>query len=141
MSAGIVVAIVLCLVGILKLPFKSFKEKYPQVYKAVFTIVSVAFCLGLSVLNEIYILNGKLISIEFLNLVCIVIGGVFSGYNGFYEGLGLKELVKTIVENVKKAKELATEKNVIKYLNGIEDIDKAIKLLEERKNNNKNGEV
>ena len=140
MSAGVVTAIVLCLVEIIKLPFSKFKEKHPKTYKAIFTLLSFIFAIGLCILDEVYILCGKIISIDFAILVNIVIAGVFGSYCGVYEGLGLKMLVKNIVENLKKAKELSKDKKVIKYLSKIDDIDRAITILEERKNNT-SGEV
>lgn len=138
MSAGIVVAIVLSLVGIVKLPFGKFKEKHHNWYKAVFTLISFVFAVGLSVLDEIYILKGELLSFEFIILVCAVIAGVFGCYGGVYEGLGLKELMKKLSENIKKAKAIAEDKKVVKYLDKIEDIDKAIAYLEDRKFNKGN---
>ena len=137
MSAGVVTAIVLCLVGILKLPFKSFKKSHSIWYKALFTTLSLAFAIGLSVINELYILCGELLSVDFAVLVSVVIAGVFCGYGGVYEGLGLKELVKKLVENVKKARDMSKNKKTVEYLNKIDDIDidNAIKILEERKNN------
>lgn len=140
MSAGVVVAIVLCIVGIIKLPFNKFKNKHPNWFKAVFTLVSIIVAGGLCVLDELYILNGKLLSVDFAILVCVVMAGVFGGYSGVYEGLGLKELMKKLTDNVKKARDMASDKKVVKYLNKIEDIDKAIALLEERRNN-QNSEV
>lgn len=140
MSAGVVVAIVLCIVGIVKLPFDKFKTKHPNWFKAVFTLISIIVASGLCILDELYILNGKLLSVDFAILVCVVMAGVFGGYSGVYEGLGLKELMKKLTDNVKKAKDMASDKKVVKYLSKIEDIDKAIALLQERKNN-QNSEV
>ena len=139
MSAGIITAIVLCVVGIAKLPFSSFKEKHPKGYKAVFTGLSLILWIGLSVLNELYILCGKLLSLDFAILICVVFASVFGGYNA-YEGLGLKGLVKTIVDKVKEARCLAKNEKAKKYLNKIDDIDEAINILIERKNN-QNSEV
>lgn len=138
MSAGIVVAIVLAVVGIVKLPFGAFKEKHPNWYKAIFTVVSFILAVGLSVLNQIYILGGSLLSLDFAILICAVFGGVFGSYNA-YEGLGLKALVKKIAESIKQAKSIAHDKKVTDFLNKIdfENIDKAIALLEERKNHPK----
>ena len=136
MSAGVVVAIVLCLVGIIKLPFGKFKEKHPQGFKTVFTVLTFILAIGLCVVDEMYILCGELLSIDFGILVCVVLAGVFSGYNGVYEGLGLKELVKKIVESLQKARDIAQNKKVVEYLNKIDDIDMAISILEGRKTNN-----
>jgi hypothetical protein len=92
------------------------------------------FAIGLSVLDELFVLHGELLSVDFAILVCAVLAGVFSGYSGVYEGLGLKELMKKLTENAKKAKELSNDKKVIKFLSKVEDIDKAIAVLEQRKN-------
>lgn len=135
MLAGIVTAIVLCIIGILKLPFANFKEKNPKLFKAIFTIVSIVLSVGLCILGELYILCGEVLSLDCLILTITVIAGVFAGYSGVYEGLGLKDLVKKLTENVKKARELTENKKAIEYLNKIEDIDNAIKILEKRKNN------
>lgn len=138
MSAGIVVAVVLCIVGIVKLPFDKFKEKHPNWYKAVFTLLSFVLGIGLAILDEKYLLKGKLLSVDFAILVCAVMAGIFGGYSGVYEGLGLKELMKKLTENVHKAKEIAEDKKVIKCLDKIDDIDKAIAYLEDRKFNKGN---
>lgn len=138
MSAGIVATIVLCVIGIIKIPFKNFKSKHPQGYKAVFTSLTFVLAIGLAILDEIYILEGALLSLDFVILIVTILAGVFSTYNGVYEGLGLKALMKTITENTKKAQSLAKDKKVINFLNKIEDIDKAIAVLEERKNNQNN---
>lgn len=140
MSAGVVVAIVLCVIGIIKLPFDNFKKNHSNGYKALFTGLTFILAIGLSVLDELYILSGKLVSVDFIVLVCVVLSGVFGSYNGIYEGLGLKELVKKLVNNIKQARSLAKDKKAVDYLNKIDDIDKAIKILEDRKNNN-NGEI
>ena len=135
MSAGIVSTIILCFVGIVKLPFKHFKKSHPKWYRAIFTILSIILIVGLSILDEIYILCGKILSVEFAILICTVFAGVFGGYGGVYEGLGIKELVKRIVESIKKARDVSQNKKAIKFLSKIDDIDKAIALLEERKHN------
>lgn len=134
MSAGLVVAIVLCIVGIIKLPFKHFKQKHPQWFKTVFTIVSLVLAMGLCVLDQIYILCDSLLSINFAILVCAVFAGMFGGYTGVYEGLGLKELAKRLVDNLRKAREIASHEKAVKYLNKIDNIDEAIAFLEERRN-------
>lgn len=140
MSAGVVTAIVLCIIGLLKLPFNGLKGKHPVLYKAIFTFLSIVISIGLCVLNEWYILYGKLLSFDFLILICVVLAGVFCGYNGVYEGFGVKELVKKLFDNIKKAKHMIKDKKILKYLNKVEDIDKVIVLLEELKNQ-KNNEV
>jgi hypothetical protein len=145
MSAGVVIAIVLCVVGLLKLPFDKFKDKHPKWYKAIFTLLSIFISVGLCVLDEMFILCGKLISLDFIILVFVVLAGVFGGYSGVYEGLGLKELMKKLTENAKKARELAEGKKAQKYLDKYikksDDIEKGIAFLQDQKNKNNNGEV
>lgn len=145
MSASIVIAIVLCIIGIIKLPFKKFKDKHPKLYKAIFTMLSIVLAVCSCVINEKYILCGKLLSVDFAILICSVLAGVFGGYTAVYEGLGLKELMKKLTENVKKTKELANgkkaEKYLDKYLKIDGDINKAISLFEKKKHENENGEV
>lgn len=136
MSAGVVAAIVLCVIGIIKLPFDNFKKNHANGYKALFTGLSFILAVGLSILDELYILCGDILSVDFVILVCVVLSGVFGSYNGVYEGLGLKELAKKLVNNIKQARDLSQSKKAVEYLNKIDDIDNAIKILEERKNNN-----
>ena len=99
MCASIIAAIVLAFVGIIKLPFKSFKEKHPNWYKAVFCILSLGLAIGLPFIAELYILNGQLYSVEFLVLILTTVAGVFGLYTS-YEGLGLKALVKVVVKKL-----------------------------------------
>lgn len=134
MSAGIVVAIVLCLVGIAKLPFKAMKAKHPKSYRAIFTGMSFIFAIGLCVLDELYVLSGKLLSVDFIVLLVTVLAGVFCGYGGVYEGLGLKDLMKKLGENIKKAKELSTDKKICKLDKKVQKINNVISLLEAQKN-------
>ncbi len=141
MSAGVVTAIILCIVGILKLPFKNFKIKHPNWYKALFTILSFVLTVVLSILNELYILNGEILSIDCFILICAVSAGVFGGYSGIYEGLGLKELVKKLVFNIKQARTMTDNEKALKYLDKIDDIDNALRFLEEKKRNQTNNEV
>ena len=140
MSAGIVTTIVLCLMGIIKMPFKKFKDKHPQWYKAVFTCISIVLSISVCVLDELYILCGSILSLDFAILVCVVFASVLLGYNGVYEGLGVKELIKKIIESLKKAREISSHKKAIKYLDKIENVEEAIAFLEEKKNN-QNSEV
>ena len=140
MSASVVVAIVLSVVGIFKLPFGNLKEKHPQLYKSIFTLISIVLSVGLCVVDEIYIIHGAIFSFDFGLLVCVVIAGVFGGYSGIYEGLGLKELMKKLKDSLKKASELSKDKKIKKLLDSkVTDIDQAIAFLEEKKR--KNSEV
>lgn len=99
MCASIITAIILCFVGIIKLPFKTFKEKHPKWYRAVFCIMSLVLSVAGPIVSQLYILNGTLASMEFVVLLLTTIAGVFGLYTS-YEGLGLKQLVKTIVSKV-----------------------------------------
>lgn len=102
MSAGIITAIVLCLVGVIKSPFGSFKKSHPKIYKAIFTILSILLSVGVSIIDETYISFGKVLSVDFAVKVTFVTAGVFCGYGGIYEGLGVKDLCKAIVSNINK---------------------------------------
>lgn len=99
MCASIITAIILCFVGIVKLPFKTFKEKHPKWYRAVFCLLSLALAVVAPIISELYILNGQLASLEFAVLTLTTVAGVFGLYTS-YEGLGLKQLVKIIVEKI-----------------------------------------
>ena len=101
-SGSIITVIVLCVIGIVKILFKNLKATCPKLYKALFTLLSIIVSFVLCVVNELYVLKGELLSIEFGVLCTTVIAGVFCGYGGVYEGLGIKELVKIIIENIKK---------------------------------------
>lgn len=136
MSAGIIVSIVLTLTGLLKLPFKNFKNAHAKAYKALFTTLSLFFSVGLAIINQLFILNKELLSVDFAILLCIVISGVFCGYGGVYEGLGLKDGVKKIFENIKKAVLVSKNDKLIKNIDKIDNVDEAIKILLEKKNQN-----
>lgn len=99
MCASIMTAIILCIVGIIKIlpPCLSFKEKHPKWYKGIFYSLSLIFAIAFPVISELYILNGSLTSVEFLVLIITTVAGVFGLYTS-YEGLGLKELAKKLVE-------------------------------------------
>lgn len=138
MSAGLVSTIVLCLVGIIKMPFKKFKANHKNLYKTIFTLLSYVLAVGLAIVDELFILSGKLLSVEFAFLIITVIGFVTVGYN-LYEGTQLKTLVGKIVDKMKQAKVLTKDKKVVKYLDKAikclesEGIDKAISILEQKK--------
>lgn len=141
MSASAITAIVLSVIGVIKLPFKKFKESHGNWYKGVFTLLSIAISIGLCVIDELFVLKGELMSMDFVVLICVVIAGVFCGYGGIYEGLGLKELVKKIIENIKVVRATAKDKKVVEYLNKVEDVERAIAILEERRNGNNTEET
>lgn len=97
MDAGILAAIILCLVGIAKLPFKTFKSKHPLAYRITFCALSLILIVGASIVCELFIIGGTLWSMDYAILVLTTTAGVFGLY-GSYEGLGLKELSKKLVE-------------------------------------------
>lgn len=137
-GASSITAIVLAFIGILKLPFKTFKEKHPKAYKVVFTLVSLVLSLGLPVIAELYIIGGSLASEEFVVLLATTVGGVFSLYNGVYEGLGLKDLAKVIATGFgtlfTKFQDSKLEKTVKKVgLEKLTEISKKIAAEEEAK--------
>lgn len=114
MSAGIMVTIILAVIGLLKLPFKKFKEKHPKGYKAVFTIATVVLSIGLCVIDQLFIEKGEIVSFDFATLLSATIAGVFGTYNGIYEGLSVKELFKKLAENLKRWIATAKQKNAQK---------------------------
>lgn len=131
MSAGILTAIILCVVGLVKLPFEGFKKKHPKGYKATFTILSLVLTFGAVVINQMFILEHSLFNTEFIVMLLSTYAGVFGLYLS-YEGLGAKELVKRLLGAIKSLKATAPENKFIKYLNKI-DIDQALDLVNARK--------
>ena len=138
MCASIMAAIILCFVGIVKLPFKTFKEKYPKWYKAVFCVVSLLLAIGLPFIAEVYILNGSIQSAEFLVLIFTTIAGVFGLYTS-YEGLGLKQLVKIIIEKITQLFNNYNDSKLAKIVGnvGIEKLNEINEKLQAEKNNTK----
>lgn len=136
MCASIIAAIILCFVGIVKLPFKTFKEKYPKWYKAVFCVVSLLLAIGLPFIAEVYILNGSIQSAEFLVLIFTTIAGVFGLYTS-YEGLGLKQLVKIIIEKITQLFNNYNDSKLAKIVGnvGIEKLNEINEKLQAKKNN------
>ena len=131
MSAGIITAIVLCVVGLLKLPFEKFKTKHPKAYKATFTGLSIILTFGACLINQAFILVKPLFNIDFLVMVLSTYAGVFGLYLS-YEGLGAKELVKRLLKALKNLRTAAPENKFIKYLDKI-DIDQAIEIVNAKK--------
>lgn len=134
MSAGIMVTIILAVVGLLKLPFKKFKEKHPKGYKAVFTIITLVLCAGLCVVDQLFIEKGELLSFDFATLLSATVAGVFGTYNGIYEGLSIKELFRKLSDNLKKwianAKQKNAQKKFLSILTSVGvGVDKVQELL------------
>lgn len=131
MCASIITAIVLCFVGIIKLPFKTFKEKHPKWYRATFCIISLILAVGLPFIAQLYILKGAIYSVEFLVLILTTVAGVFGLYTS-YEGLGLKSLVKLLVSKIAELFSKSEDKKIKAFVEkyGIDKLietDNAIK--------------
>ena len=91
-SASCLSAIILTLVGFAKMPFKRLKEKHKGWYRTIFFVLSLALVVSGSIVTELYIINGVLLSVEF---ACLILGtafGVFGGYAA-YENLSIKTLM------------------------------------------------
>lgn len=139
MCASIITAIILCIVGIIKVlpPCLSFKEKHPKWYKGIFYSMSLILAAVFPILSELYILNGSLASVNFIVLIFTTIAGVFGLYTS-YEGLGLKELVKKLVSKVSKLLNTYSDSKLAKVVGkvGIEkltEIDAKLKAEAEAK--------
>lgn len=139
MCASILTAIILCIVGIIKVlpPCLSFKEKHPKWYKGIFYTLSLLFAIGLPFVAELWILEGSILSINFFVLIITTIAGVFSLYST-YEGTPLKELVKKLVSKVSELFNKYSESKLSKIVktNGIDkllEIDAKNKAEEEAK--------
>lgn len=139
MCASIITAIILCIVGIIKVlpPCLSFKEKHPKWYKGIFYGMSLILAAAFPILSELYILNGSLASVNFIVLIFTTIAGVFGLYTS-YEGLGLKELVKKLVSKVSELLNTYSDSKLAKVVGkvGIEkltEIDAKLKAEAEAK--------
>lgn len=98
-SAGILTAIILCVVGIVKSFFGKFKNKHPKWFKTIFTLLSIVLTFGACLINQAFILNQPLFNVEFWGMLATTYGGVFGLYHT-YEGVHAKELVKRLFANV-----------------------------------------
>ena len=100
MYSSIISAIVLCVIGIIKLPLKPFKGK--PFYKPGLTLLTIFVTLGLCVLCELYIIHESVFSVGMLYLLLITFGEVMLTYNGVYEGFGLKQILQDLFKNIGK---------------------------------------
>ena len=139
MCASIITAIILCIVGIIKVlpPCLSFKEKHPKWYKGIFYGMSLILAVVFPILSELYILNGTLASKNFFILIITTVAGVFGLYST-YEGIPLKELVKKLVCKVSKLLNTYSDSKLAKVVGkvGIEkltEIDAKLKAEAEAK--------
>lgn len=131
MCASIITAIILCFVGIIKLPFKSFKEKHPNWYTVTFYLVSAVLSIVAPIISQLYILNGLLASTEFAVLLVTTIAGVFGLYST-YEGTKLKDLVKIIIDKIATLLNTFSDAKVKKMI-GFVGMEKINQLNEELK--------
>lgn len=131
MCASIITAIILCFVGIIKLPFKSFKEKHPNWYTVTFYLVSAVLSIVAPIISQLYILNGSLASIEFTILLITTIAGVFGLYST-YEGTKFKKLVKIIIDKIATLLNTFSDAKVKKMI-GFVGMEKINQLNEELK--------
>lgn len=124
MNASVLASIILALVGILKTPFKTLKAKHPKTYRALFFLLSLVLVVGGSIIAELYIIEGKLLSIEFAVLIISTGFVVFGGYAG-YENLGIKTLVHKIASGLKNLCSRYSDSKVVKMIGkvGIEHIN------------------
>ena len=127
MSAGIMTAIILSVVGLIKLPFNKFKEKHPKTYKAVFTILSIVLTFGVCLLNQAFVLVQPLFNTNFVIMLLSTYAGVFGLYLS-YEGLGAKELFKRLLNALKNLKASAPENKLSKMIDKV-GIDVALNIL------------
>lgn len=139
MCASIITAIILCIVGIIKVlpPCLSFKEKHPKWYKGIFYGMSLILAVVFPILSELYILNGTLASKNFFILIITTVAGVFGLYST-YEGTPLKELVKKLVSKVSELLNTYSDSKLAKVVGkvGIEkltEIDAKLKAEAEAK--------
>jgi len=128
MSAGIMTVIILCIVGIVKLPFDKFKSKHPNWYKATFTLLSIILTFGACLINQLFILESTAVfDINFAIMLLSTIAGVFGLYHS-YEGLGVKELFKRLFTALKDIKTKAPENKLSKYIDKV-GIDVALNII------------
>lgn len=128
MSVGVMTVIILSVVGLLKLPFKGFKEKHPKWFKATFTLLSIGLTFGVCLINQAFVLNSeKLFNLEFMVVLIFTYAGVFVSYSS-YEGLGLKELKNRLFNSIKNIKSTAPESKLAKYIDKV-GIDAALNII------------
>ena len=120
MDAAAVSSIVLAFVGLIKLPFSKFKTKHPKCFRFTFFFLSLALSGALSVLVQLYLVCGSLLSTEFVMLVISTLAFVFGGYST-YENTSLKALVKKIVSACKSLGNKHSESKAVKKVEKLID--------------------
>lgn len=124
MNVSCLSAIILALVGIAKLPFNKFKEKYPKRFRATFYLLSLVLVVAGSIIAELFIIEQPLATWSFAALLLGTCAGVFGGYAG-YENIGLKSLVKKAISAFKTLSSAYSDSKVVKMIEkvGIDKID------------------
>lgn len=112
MSSGILASIVLCLVGLLKLPIVKYKKK--SWYSAVLTIFTLLLIFAVCSVSQVFILEARLTEWSFLILLAMTISEVMVSYNGVYEGLKVKTLVHNLFNHLNELKNIAPEAKAVK---------------------------
>ena len=133
MSAGVLTSIVLCLIGIIKTPFKKFKGKHPMLYRSTFCVLSIIMSIVLAILAQIFVMNGAFVSMETLLLCMFTLGGVFFSY-GTYEGVGIKKLFNNLFVKIKELCSTYSDSKLSKIVGkvGIEKLNEiSVKLQQE----------
>lgn len=134
MNASIITTIILCFVGIVKLPFKTLKTKHPKVYRTLFYLLSFVLSVALPILCGLFMMNLTLKSVDFYILIITVIAGVFGLYTS-YEGIGLKTLVNVLCSKIKELCAKHKDSSLAKTINkvGVDKIKEIIQQVEKAK--------
>ena len=109
---------ILALVGILKMPFKSFKEKKPKLYRATFFVISLILVVGGSIVVDMFILEQSLLSWTFATLLMSTGFVVFGGYMS-YEATGLKAGLNKLFASIKNWMTNYSDSKVAKFIKKI----------------------
>ena len=107
MNSGVVAAIVVVIVGILKSPMAKFKEK--RWYRPLLTILTLAIATGLCVLDQLYIFKENLLSWSFLMLVAFTFSEIYLSYHVAYEGV-IKKPLHNLFNKINEAQNDPTSK-------------------------------
>ena len=118
MNATWLASAILALVGILKMPFKSFKEKKPKLYRATFFIISLILVVGGSIVVDMFILEKSLLSWTFAMLLVSTGCVVFGGYMG-YEATGLKAGLNKLFASIRNWMTNYSDSKVAKFIKKI----------------------
>ena len=134
MVGTIVSLIILCFIGIIKLFFKTFKEKHPNGFKVTFYLLSVILSVACAIITQLFILCESLVSVNFAVLQITTFAGVFGLYSS-YEGTKLKALVQIIVNKVATLLNKYSDSKLAKLVGkvGIEKLNEIDKKLQEQK--------